>query len=177
MTGDGSAARKKKSAARSAEFRAIASARDWERPGLSRAARRTANAAIEALICERHGDRLVAPEASWRKRVSKTYDLSIGACSLQLRIGMRLLLFALEWLPLVITGVPSRMARLPLEWRVRYLTALEHHPRALFTMLLVATKIPMLMSAFERGPALALTGYDRETTAARRAKPRLPVAR
>ena len=65
------------------------------------------------------------------------------------------------------------MSRLALAPRVDYLEALEGHRFAPLTMLLVATKVPMLIAAFESGDALRITGYDRPTTFSRR---RLPVA-
>lgn len=98
--------------------------------------------------------------------------MAVGATSAQVRLGTRVLLTLLEWLPIVVLGTFRPMTRLPLAERVRYLEGLEHHPRALLTMLLIATKVPMLMSAFERGAPLAETGFDRPSTAARR---RLPV--
>jgi len=128
-------------------------------------------AAIEAMLSE--GEPLRPADGAWVKRVARDYDRSIGASSIQVRLGVRALVALLEWLPLFVVGVPSRMSRLPLEHRVRYLEALESHGFAPFVMLLVATKVPMLMSAFESGSALELTGYDRPTTYARR---RLPVA-
>ena len=158
----------------STEVRTLAevhSAKEWERPGLSKRGFAVARSAIEAMLAD--GAPLRAADATWVERVTKTYDRSIGASSFQVRVGVRLLVTALEWLPLFVVGRPSRMSRLPIEERVRYLEALEEHRYAPFVMLLIATKVPMLMSAFESGDALKLTGYDRPTTFARR---RLPVA-
>jgi hypothetical protein len=152
----------------------IASAPDWHRPGLSLASRGVAFAAIEALLSDRAVDgELEPPDAAWVERVVADYDQAVGATSRQVRVGTRVLLWLLEWLPPVVTRVRSRMSRLPLGERVRYLDALEHHGHALFTMLLIATKVPMLMSAFERDEPLRSTGFDRPTTFARR---RLPFA-
>lgn len=152
----------------------VSSAEEWDRPGLDAAGRRVATAAIEALLCDADASgALVAPSQAWLERVVHAYDRSIGAASVQVRLGVRVLVALLEWLPIVVLVRASRMSRLALEERVRYLEALEAHPFAPLTMLLVATKVPMLMSAFESGEALRLTGYDRETTYARR---RLPVA-
>jgi hypothetical protein len=148
----------------------VHSAKDWERLGLSDSGRRAASAAIEAMLTDRAGE-LLPPAADWVARVVRSYDLSIGACSLQVRLGVRVLVALLEWLPLVVLGEASRMSRLPLKRRIDYLEALEAHAFAPLTMLLVATKVPMLVPAFESGEPLRLTGYDRETTASRRKLP------
>jgi hypothetical protein len=145
----------------------VVSAPDWGRPGLSPAGRVVSRAAIEALLCD-GDDELVLPDREWCDRVVASYDLSLGACSPQVRIGVAVLLVLLEWLPLFVLGVGRRMSRLSLRERVRYLEALESHPRAPLTMLLVATKIPMLMAAFEAGEPLRATGYDRPTAHSRR---------
>ncbi len=150
----------------------IPSAKEWERPGLSPGGLAIARAAIEAMLSE--GTPPNPADPTWVERVARAYDLSIGVSSLQVRLGVRSLVVLLEWLPVVVLGVPSRMSRLTLEDRMRYLEALESHRFAPLVMLLVATKVPMLMSAFESGDALKLTGYDRPSTFARR---RLPVAR
>ncbi|MBM4373832.1 MAG: hypothetical protein FJ095_02015 [Deltaproteobacteria bacterium] len=154
-------------------FKDVPSAGDWERLGLSDSGRRAASAAIEAMLTD-HAGELAPPAADWVERVVRAYDLSIGACSLQVRLGVRVLVALLEWLPLIVLGEASRMSRLSLERRIAYLEALEAHPFAPLTMLLVATKVPMLVPAFESGEALRLTGYDRETTASRR---KLPLAK
>ncbi len=157
------------------ELADIPSAPDWGRRGLSDSACAVVMAALEALLCDRNASgELVAPAAPWLERVKDDYDRSIGVTSLQVRLGMRVLIVLLEWLPLCVLGRAIRMSRLSLNDRVHYFEALEGHRFALLTMLLVATKIPMLVSAFESGDALKLTGYDRPTTSARR---RLPVAR
>lgn len=152
----------------------VPSARDWERPGLSDGGRNVARAAIEAMLTDDEGGKLVPPGEAWVARVVRSYDLSIGVSSVQVRFGVRLLVFLLEWLPVLVLGAWSRMSRLALRERIAYLEALEEHAFAPFTMLLVATKVPMLMSAFESGEALRLTGFDREDTVVRR---RLPVAK
>jgi hypothetical protein len=152
-----------------------ASARDWARPGLSPRGRAVARAAIEAFLCDGDGT-LVPPDSAWCDRVVESYDLSIGACSPQIRVLMRLFVWLLEWLPLWVIGKKSRMSRLAVADRLRYLRALEAHRSAPFALLFVGLKIPMLMSAFEQGEALAITGYDRPTTYARRGG-RLAVTR
>ena len=70
----------------------------------------------------------------------------------------------------------SRASRLPLARRVYYLDKLEHCKIALLAMLLVAFKLPITMIAYEMGPELRLTGFDRETIATpRRIIPQLKV--
>jgi hypothetical protein len=155
------------------DWRDVASAADWGRRPLGARGRRIAGAAIEAILCDREGERLRPPDAAWRERVVDSFDLSVGACSFQVRFGMRALLFLLEWLPLAL-GTLRRMSRLPLAARVAYLDALERHRWAPLTMLVVATKVPMTVAAYEQGEQLGMTGYDRPTTAARRV--RLAVA-
>ena len=152
----------------------IPSAPEWERPGLSAAGRRVAFAAIEAMLCDRNSEgRLVPPAAEWIEGLVHTYDRSIGNSSIQVRLAVRLLVLVLEWLPFLATKNKARMSRLALAPRVDYLEALEGHRFAPLTMLLVATKVPMLIAAFESGDALRITGSDRPTTFSRR---RLPVA-
>ncbi len=156
----------------SAHLADIPSAPDWDRPGLSARGRAIARAAVEALLADRDQDgSFVPPRREWVERIVHDYDRSVGATSLQVRLGVRWLVRALEWLPLAVVGRASRMSRLPLAVRVHYLEALENHPVAPLTMLLVATKVPMLISAFESGNPLRLTGFDRPSLSARRSLP------
>ncbi|MSP24999.1 MAG: hypothetical protein EXR75_07515 [Myxococcales bacterium] len=150
------------------------SARDWERPGLSERKKRIARAAIEAFLADREpadtgdGSGLVVPDAAWCERNVRSFDLHIGACSTLLRFALGMLVVLLEWLPIVIVGRASRMSRLSLEERIRYLEALERHRVSWFALLFIGTKLPMLFAAFEEGAPLASTGFDRRTTQTRR---------
>jgi hypothetical protein len=65
------------------------------------------------------------------------------------------------------------MSRLPLRARLAYLEALESSRVGLLSMLLVAFKVPLCIPAFEEGAELAMTGFDRASTAARRGSPGL----
>jgi len=95
-------------------------------------------------------------------------DLLIGAGSPDLRRGFRFLTWLIDWLPVLVIGAFSRASRLPLERRLAFLDALEHARIGLLTTLLIAFKLPLTMIAFETGPELHLTGFDRETTFSRR---------
>jgi hypothetical protein len=152
-------------------------AAEWGRPGLSRRERRIAGAAIEALLCDTRDGVLHAPAPSWRDRVVGCFDRSLGACSTQERFVMRLLLWLLELLPPLVVGRLSRMSRLSLPVRVAYYDALERHARWPLALLAAATKIPMLIGAFEEGDALRWTGFDRPSISTRRALARAPTAR
>ena len=142
---------------------------DWPGPGLSRRARRVAFAATEAFLADEddHGEILPGSHTACERAVS-AFDRAIGRSSADLRRGFAVLSFVLEWLPLFIVGKPSRMSRLPIDERVRYLEALESSKVGLLTMLMVAFKVPLCIPAFEEDAELALTGFDRETTVARR---------
>ena len=155
------------------------SAKDWERPGLTPTTRAIASAAIDAFLANREGvtGPLALPEPAWRDRCVRSCDLHFGACSAGLRFALGVLVLLLEWLPCVIVGRARRMSRLALDERVRYLEALEQHRVALFALLLVGNKMPMLFAAFEEGDALAATGFDRPTSYARRRLTRTDVTR
>ncbi|MCC6521135.1 MAG: hypothetical protein IT373_00605 [Polyangiaceae bacterium] len=150
----------------------VASAPDWERPGLSERGRRVARAVAEALLCDDRGDGLVAP-AEMCERSVDGLDRSLGACSSTVRVGLRALLWLVEWLPLVVEGRAARASHLPLRARAAYLEALETSSFPLFNMLLVAVKIPLTIAAYEEGEALRQTGFDRASLAERRGK--LPI--
>jgi hypothetical protein len=149
-------------------WREVASAPDWGRRPLGEGGRRITHAALEAILCDRDGERLLPPDEVWRERVVESFDLGLGACSTFERLGLRALVLLLEWLPIVVIGKAARMSRLPLATRIEYLGALERHRWALLTMLMVATKIPMTVAAYEEGEPLRMTGFDRPTTASRR---------
>jgi hypothetical protein len=146
---------------------------DWKRPGLSAGGRRVVHAVTEALLADEGPDGALIPgPRDACERSVAALDDSLGRGSADLRRGFRVLTFALEWLPLFILGVPSRMSRLPMDQRVQYLEALESSRFGLLTMLLVAFKVPLCIPAFEEGDELKLTGFDRSSTTSRR---RLPV--
>lgn len=155
------------------DWRAIPSAPEWGRRSLSSRERKIAYAAVEAMLADGDHDAPSAPDAQWCEQVVDSYDLAVGNCSLQLRLAIPGLLRALNWLPAVVLKRPVAMTALPLAERIRYLDGLERHDWAPFTMLLIASKIPMVVPAFEEGDKLAMTGFDRPTTASRR---KLPLA-
>lgn len=150
------------------DWEAIESAEDWGRRGLSRGGRRIGRAALEGFLCD--GSPLRPPEESWCTKTLDAYDLGIGNASIVVRLGVRVLLMVLEWLPLFVIGKPSRMSRLSLADRVAYFEALERHRWGPLAMLLVATKIPLTIAAYEEGEALRMTGFDRPSTISRRAR-------
>lgn len=146
--------------------------RDWGRRAFSKRSRAVVRALAEAFFSEEddvHGLRPARTDLV--ERVIDSLDLLIGAGSPDLRRGFRLLLFAAEWLPLFVIRAPSRATRLPLARRVAYLEALERSRRGVVTMLLVALKAPLAMVAYETGPELRLTGFDRPDLASSRRRP------
>lgn len=145
---------------------------DWPRAGLSARSRRVARAAAEAILAdEDDAGAIVAASAEACDRAVAALDRSVGRASADLRRAFGVLSFLLDWLPIFIIGAFSRMSRLPIARRVRYLEALEAHPVGLFPMLLVAFKIPLSIPAFEEAEELALTGFDRPDIAAPRRLP------
>lgn len=154
------------------DFRAVPSAPPWGRRGLDAATRRIVRSALEAILCDARDGAIVAPDPDWVERVVDDYDLSVGNAGGQVRLGLRALWRALEWMP--VSGKLGRMSALPLRERVAYLEAVEHHPNAAVTMIFIALKVPSTLSAFERGEPLRETGFDRPTASARR---RLPLDR
>jgi len=106
---------------------------------------------------------LVAPLRELIDRVVDEFDLLVGAGSSDLGRGFRALAWLIEWLPIFMIGAFSRASRLPLARRVLYLESIEHTKIALLATLFVAFKLPITMIAFEVGPELRLTGFDRET--------------
>ena len=108
---------------------------------------------------------LAAAPPELAKRVTGEFDLLIGAGSADLRRGYRVLVWLIEWLPIVILGVLSRASRLALARRLAYLDQLEHARLGLLATLLVAFKLPLTMLVFELGDELRGTGFDRDTVA------------
>jgi hypothetical protein len=148
---------------------------DWKRSGLGAWQRRVASAALEAILADEdeHG-RLVPASPDACSRGVDWLDAALGAGSGDLRRGFVAITILLEWLPLVVIGAPGRMSRLPLERRIAYLTALESSRLGVFSMLLVAFKVPLCIPAFEEGEELRSTGFDRPSTSARRRLPQAP---
>jgi hypothetical protein len=123
---------------------------------------RIARAAAEAFLCDRDaGGQLRPPAEAWLASVVAQYGIAVGHTSGTIRVGMAVILTLVEWLPLFLIGRWSRFSRLTLRERVHYLERLESHPRGLIASLAIAVKVPVLISAFEEGEALAMTGFDR----------------
>jgi len=149
--------------------------RDWGRRSFSPFARTVLTALIEAFFSDEDPDKGTVPaRPDFVARVLDDFDLYIGACSPDLRRGFGLLVFAVEFLPLFVIGTFGRASRLPLGRRVAYLQALEHERRGLLTMLFVGLKLPLTMIAYEIGPELRATGFDRPSLGSRR---QLPLTR
>jgi hypothetical protein len=145
---------------------------DWKRNGLSLRAERVAAAVVEAVLCDEDDEgRLVPPDAETCARSVAILADMVGRGSSDLRRGFGVLSLLMEWLPIVVLGVPSRMSALPLDRRLAYLEALESSRIGWFPMLLVAFKVPLCIPGFEEGKELADTGFDRPTTVARRKLP------
>jgi hypothetical protein len=149
---------------------------DWGRHGISASTRRIAAAAIEAIMSDEDDEgRLVPAPVETRERAVTVLDDTVGRGSPDLRRGYGVLAFFLEWLPLFVTGAPSRMSSLPIDRRVAYFEALEASRIGWLSMLFVAFKVPMCIPAFEEGDELRQTGFDRPDTVARRRLPAAPV--
>ncbi|AKT39412.1 hypothetical protein [Chondromyces crocatus] len=147
------------------------SARNDPQGGLSAMSRRIAWSAAQAILCdedESSPGTLIAPPPAVCDRAVRGLDESLARSSADLRRGFWVLTVALEFLPLFILGVPSRMTRLTLEQRLAYLEALENHRIGLLSMLLIAFKVPLCVPAFEEGEELRSTGFDRQTLSTRR---------
>lgn len=143
--------------------------RDWGRRALSASSRAVVRALVDALFSDEDDDSGLSPaRPDLAERVVDEFDLFIGAGSTDLRRGFVLLLLAIEWLPFFAIGAFSRASRLPLARRLAYLQALEHSKLGLFTMLFVGLKLPLTMLAFETGPELRATGFDRPSLGSRR---------
>ena len=150
---------------------------DPKLPGLSARSVNTCLAAAEALLADVDdaGNIVPAPRELCERAVI-AFDRSIGRGSKDLRRGFAVLTLALEIAPLLVIGAFSRMSRLPIDRRVAYLEALETSRIGLLSMLFVAFKVPLCIPAFEDGAELALTGFDRPTTVARRKLPAIQAA-
>jgi hypothetical protein len=143
--------------------------RDWDRRAFSPKRRRTIAALVEALFSDEDERGLVPASPELVTRVTDEFDLLVGAGSIDLRRGYRVFLWLIEWLPIFILGVFSRASRLSLGRRLAYLQRLEHAKIPHLATLLVAFKLPLTILAFEQGPELRSTGFDRESLSAPRA--------
>jgi hypothetical protein len=142
---------------------------DWPRKGFSARTHRVVRAAAEAILADlSDAGEIIPGSRSACDRAVDALDRAAGRSSADLRRGFAVLSLLLEWLPLFVIGAFGRMSRLPIARRVRYLEALEAHRIGLFPMLLIAFKVPLCIPAFEEGEELALTGFDRPDTVARR---------
>jgi hypothetical protein len=142
---------------------------DWARSGFSARTRRIVKAAAEAIFAdESDAGALIAASQATCDRAVSCFESSVGRSSADLRRGIAVLSLLLEWLPIFVIGAPSRMSRLPIARRVLYLEGLESSRIGLLAMLLVAFKVPLAIAAFEEAEELALTGFDRPDTVARR---------
>ncbi len=142
--------------------------------GLLAFQRRVASAVMEAVLADEdeHGELVPgSPEAC--ARGVRWLDDALGRSSADVRRGFVVLSILMEWLPLFVISTPARASRLPLARRIAYLEALEASRVGLFSMLLVAFKVPMCIPAFEEGEELASTGFDRPTISARRRLPQV----
>ncbi len=147
---------------------------DWDRHGLSPRARRVCVAATEAMLSDEDDDgHLIPGRPEVVARGVSALDAALGRGSPDLRRGFAVLCVLLQWLPLVVIGKPARLTSLSLAERLHYLESLESSRFGLFSMLLVAFKVPICIPAFEDPEELASTGFDRPSTVARR---RLPLA-
>ena len=142
---------------------------DWSARGLSGRSRRVAFAAAQAILCdEGDGGALVSGSDELCARAVDDFDHSIGRASSNVRRAFAVLALLLDFLPLFVIGAPHRMSRLPLARRLAYFEALEASRNGLLSMLFVAFKVPLCMTAFEDGPELHATGFDRPSTTSRR---------
>jgi hypothetical protein len=147
---------------------------DWPTHGLSPRAQHVVRAYAEAMFADEDERGEITPaRPEVCQRAVSWLDHSVGRASSDLRRGFAVLTLLLEFLPLFVIGAFSRMSRLPIARRVMYLEALEKSELGLFSMLLVAFKVPTSIAVFEEGEELRSTGYDRPNITARR---RLPVA-
>jgi hypothetical protein len=150
----------------------VPASRDWGRRAFSARQRRIVSAVVLALFSSEGDSGLAPAPATLAERATDEFDLLIGAGSADLRRGYRLLVWLIEWLPIVVLGAVSRASRLPLARRLAYLDRLEHAKIGLLATLLIAFKLPLTMLVFELGDELRGTGFDRDTVATPRIFPR-----
>jgi hypothetical protein len=166
----GRAARKVRGVPRAAEpfaptaddpFPAGAHPLDHRRSGLGAFAKTVCTSVTEALLADEVAGRLVPGERAIVDRAVQKLDLWLGTGSVQLQNGFLALCGAMEAAPLLTVRKAKRFTQLSLEDRLHVLERLEEHDNGLFTMLLTAFKVPLVTAAFEEGPLLFETGFDR----------------
>ncbi len=136
---------------------------------LNASARRIVAALAEAMLCDYDEEhRLCPPRPELVERVVLGIDHSIGAASAQARRSWLLGLFLLEWLSLVYLCTLRRMSRLRIGRRLLYLERLETTRFGLLAAVLAGFKVQICIVAFEEGPELASTGFDRPSLTSRR---------
>lgn len=136
---------------------------DHNRSGLSDFAKGVCRSVTEALLADEQDGRLIPGEAAVVERAVQKLDLWLGSGSLQLQNGFLALCGAMQGAPLLTLRKPTRFTQLSLEDRLRVLERLEEHENGLYTMLLTAFKVPLVTAAFEEGPLLIETGFDRRS--------------
>lgn len=148
------------------------------RRGLDDESRRIVRAFCEALLSdEDERGRVVAPPAAEVDRIIAEYDLLVGAGSLTLRSGMKVLARVVNRLPSVVLGEFVPMTELTLPERIVYLEGLENARVGLMATAVIAFKIPLSMLAYEQGEGLALMGFERPTIATPRGDVPIPEPR
>ena len=150
-------------------FPAGAHPTDYRRSGLGGFGKAMARCVAEALLCDEDEARtLVPPDAETLERVVRKLDLWLGSASPEVSRGFGALCAALESAPMWLLRKPARFRALPLADRIHLLEKLEDHDNGLFAMLVTAFKVPLATAAFEEGPLLAETGFDRQNLSVRR---------
>ena len=138
--------------------------REHGRRGLDTESRFVVRAFCEALLSDEDDKgRVLAPASDIVDRVMEAYDLLIGAGSLTLRSGIRVLARVVNRLPTVVLGEFAPMTDLTLPERIRYLEALENARVGLLATTVIALKMPLSMIAYEQPEGIALMGLERPT--------------
>ncbi|HVK69677.1 MAG TPA: hypothetical protein VM694_34705 [Polyangium sp.] len=96
-----------------------------------------------AFAREGHGGTIVPANTLLCERAATWLDASVRSAAAGLRRDFALLALLLEFLPFVVMGAASRMSRLPIGLRVRYLATLKRNRIRLLSMLGMAFEIPM----------------------------------
>lgn len=135
---------------------------DHNRSGLTKFGKLVCTSVTEALLADEQDGRLVPGEPEVVQRAVQKLDLWLGTGTLQLQNGFLALCGAMEGAPLLTLRKPKRFTQLSLEDRLHVLEKLEEHEVGLLTMLLTAFKVPLVTAAFEDGPLLFETGFDRK---------------
>ncbi|NUO54670.1 MAG: hypothetical protein HOV80_38005 [Polyangiaceae bacterium] len=134
---------------------------DHNRSGLNGFGKAVCLSVTEALLADEVDGRLVPGEREVVERSVQKLDLWLGTGSLQLQNGFLVLCGAMQAAPLITMRKTTPFTRLSLEDRLHVLEKLEEHEIGLLTMLLTAFKVPLVTAAYEDGPLLKETGFDR----------------